>query len=383
MNSEGAITKEEYNALPVSEKKRYLIKMIRICNSDIGKQLLYIETAPDLIQIEAAKRKIVIVSGYLMENAMKLEKVGFQNEIKDQSPVNDPSKSELIQTITMCNKCKFPVHYMYQRTAIGKIHAYSNNKANFATCRCIDPIPMEWEIKNGIAIQPKETKETDLVNESPVLEDPDLFDDSKINASQYNFVSCAKCKRIVGYLHHQLALDIKNIRRINQPKWAVCKCINPQLYITNPSHIPDVQSPTSEAFSDDMNEGPRTQLNEKELDNPDETDRYSVSYIGNGEYGVIDKKAPKVMIDEKLKGHVLLRTKNGSQPAQIACDAMNKVDKKKVNPFTGKEIDTSKEAIKNLINECLNEREAVRVAKLDLVGRNDSPNKLDDKWKNY
>jgi len=58
--------------------------------------------------------------------------------------------------------------------------------------------------------------------------------------------------------------------------------------------------------------------------------RYRVKYVGYGIYAVVDTQAPESVCGDTSQGHLLLWCLNGSQPCQIAADALNAVEEKRM-----------------------------------------------------
>jgi hypothetical protein len=54
--------------------------------------------------------------------------------------------------------------------------------------------------------------------------------------------------------------------------------------------------------------------------------RYQVKYIGFSIHAVVDTKAPESVCGDTSQGHLLLWCLNGSQPCQIAADALNAME---------------------------------------------------------
>lgn len=54
--------------------------------------------------------------------------------------------------------------------------------------------------------------------------------------------------------------------------------------------------------------------------------RYQVKYIGFSIHAVVDTQAPESVCGDASQGHLLLWCLNGSQPCQIAADALNAME---------------------------------------------------------
>lgn len=54
--------------------------------------------------------------------------------------------------------------------------------------------------------------------------------------------------------------------------------------------------------------------------------RYQVKYIGFSIHAVVDTQAPESVCGDTSQGHILLWCLNGSQPCQVAADALNAME---------------------------------------------------------